>query len=105
MLFAEPQTERHTPFLQARAKILGAVDRVQDGDPAFLRQDRGIRVKALLADEMQRRKAFAKPTGDKLFEKLVGLRDRASVRLPVNVMATFQQVRQHLINNVPNPLE
>ena len=96
MFVAAPDGEGSAPFLEARAEILRAVDRVEHRAP--LPGDRSAGPPAFLADEGQIVQVPAKQPRYALFQIDVGGRDRAAVRLPHDVVAALFQGGQRFID-------
>lgn len=81
---AMPYRQRSSPFLEARAEILGPVDRVQNRDPAIMA--RRARFPRFLAYEGQPRQARGQKIADQRFQMDIGSGNRAVVRFPGDVV-------------------
>lgn len=103
MVAPVPEAQGDAPFLQPRTEILGAVDRIEQGDPAVMTNP--VSGETLLARQHEVGQTRGQPIGDAALQQQVRLGDRTAIRLPVDVMAPGNELRQAFCHQRADPIE
>jgi len=103
MLAVMPQAERDSPLLQPGAEVLGAIDGVEHGNPVAEGAHPGPI--GLFADEFQLWQCFAQIFLDHRLKVCIGFCNRATVRLPMDLVAASLDLGHESEDEVANAFE
>lgn len=100
MASASPDRQGGAPFLQARAEIFRAINRIEDGNPLLAGQL--LSSPALLSDQSQAGNGSLQQRPDFTLQEYICCRDRASIHLPDNIIPHFLHTRHNIRDKIPH---